>query len=88
MLWKDNKPVYMASNFEEVEPMGSCETYNRQAMGYVAGHPPWGLTSTPSTTSAWGGMELVDNAEKNLLLYYDQVWFNINYICFIFLRLS
>jgi hypothetical protein len=26
MLWKDNKPVYMASNFEEEEPMGSCET--------------------------------------------------------------
>jgi hypothetical protein len=26
MLWKDNKPVYMANNFEEAEPMGSCET--------------------------------------------------------------
>jgi hypothetical protein len=24
MVWKDNQPVFMASNHEQVEPMGSC----------------------------------------------------------------
>jgi hypothetical protein len=49
---------------------------------------PMGPNINTQYNQCMGGMELVDNVEKNLLLYYDQVWFNINYICFIFLRLS
>jgi hypothetical protein len=62
ILWKDNKPVYMASNFDEVEPMGSCQRYNRQAKGYVAIPQP---NINTQYNQCMGGVDLVDNAEKN-----------------------
>jgi hypothetical protein len=62
ILWKDNKPVYMASNFDQLEPMGSCQRYSKQEKGYVA-------IPQPSINSQYnrcmGGVDLVDNAEKN-----------------------
>ena len=27
LVWKDNQPVYMASNCDSVEPMGTCQRY-------------------------------------------------------------
>lgn len=30
IVWRDNKPVYMGSNCDELEPMGSCQHYSMQ----------------------------------------------------------
>jgi hypothetical protein len=62
ILWKDNKPVYMASNFDELEPMGSCQRYSKQAKGYVAVPQP---NINTQYNRCMGGVDLVDNAEKN-----------------------
>lgn len=33
-VWKDNQPVYMASNCDAVEPMATCKRYNRKDKAY------------------------------------------------------
>jgi hypothetical protein len=30
VVWRDNQPVYMASNHESIEPMGSCQRYSQK----------------------------------------------------------
>ena len=35
MVWKDNQPVYMASNVDSVEPFGTCQRYSKKEKKYV-----------------------------------------------------
>jgi hypothetical protein len=62
IVWKDNKPVYMASNCDGLEPMGTCQRFSKQEKGYIA-------VPQPSINSLYnqfmGGVDLIDNAEKN-----------------------
>jgi hypothetical protein len=36
VVWRDNQPVYMASNHENLEPMGSCQRYCQKKKCYIA----------------------------------------------------
>ncbi len=62
IVWKDNKPVYMASNCDGVEPMGTCQKCSKQEKGYIA-------VPQPSVNSLYnqfmGGVDLIDNAQEN-----------------------
>lgn len=64
-VWKDNKPVYMASNVDELEPMGTCQRYSREQRKYMS-------VSQPSINKAYnasmGGVDLLDNSEKNYVI--------------------
>ena len=62
LVWKDNQPVYMASNHDSVEPMGTCQRYSQKEKGYVAVHQPK-LNHEYNTNM--GGVDLLDNGEKN-----------------------
>ena len=62
VVWKDNKPVYMASNCDDMEPFSSCQRYNKQAKGYMAVPQP---SLNDKYNASMGGVDLVDNAEKN-----------------------
>jgi hypothetical protein len=62
ILWKDNKPMYMASIFDVAEPMKNCQRYNRQAKGYLVSPKP---NINTQYNQFKGGLGLVNNAEKN-----------------------
>jgi hypothetical protein len=51
----------MASNFDEVEPMGSCQRCNRQAKYMAIPQPNINM----KYKQYFGDMDLVDNSEKN-----------------------
>ena len=61
-VWKDNKPVYMASNVDDIVPYGNCERYSKEKKGYAA-------VSQPNVVKQYnhnmGGVDLLDNSEKN-----------------------
>jgi DNA excision repair protein ERCC-6 len=61
-VWKDNKPVYMASNCDAVEPVSQCKRYNRQEKGYVAIPQPLLINDY---NRFMGGVDLFDNGTKN-----------------------
>jgi len=62
VLWLDNKPVYMASNVDQEEPVGMCQRYNRKERRYV-GVPQPAINS--EYNKAMGGVDLLDNSIKN-----------------------
>ncbi len=62
LVWKDNQPVYMASNFDQVEPLGSCQRYSKKDRKYVAVPQP---NINQHYNKFMGWVDLVDNSEKN-----------------------
>jgi hypothetical protein len=62
VVWKDNQPVYMASNCDPMEPMGECERYSAKDHAYMPYPQPY-LNSLYN--SFMGGVDLLDNSEKN-----------------------
>ena len=62
VVWRDNQPVYMASNFEGVEPVGEVTRFCGQQKKYI--HIPQPLLNL-SYNSNMGGVDLLDNGEKN-----------------------
>jgi Transposase IS4 len=61
-VWKDNQPVYMASNCDGVEPLTTCKRFNRAEKGYTSVPQPK-LNSDYNTNM--GGVDLFDNGTKN-----------------------
>ena len=61
-VWKDNKPVYMASNVDCLEPLSSCPMYSKKDKKYLDVPQP---DINVRYNKAMGGVDLVDNAEKN-----------------------
>jgi hypothetical protein len=62
LVWKDNQPVYMASNCDQVEPMGQCQRYNRTEKGYKPIPQPH---LNMLYNRSMGGVDLLDNSQKN-----------------------
>ena len=62
VLWKDNRPVYMASNCDEVEPMATCSRFSKTDRAYIDIPQP---NINTNYNKAMGGVDLIDNAEKN-----------------------
>ena len=62
IVWKDNKAVFMASNCDDVEPMGQCERYSRVEKKYVPVPQP---AMNLAYNTHMGGVDLLDNSEKN-----------------------
>lgn len=62
ILWRDNKPVYMASNFDELEPFSACQRYSKADKGYIDIPQP---SINAKYNENMGGVDLVDNSEKN-----------------------
>ena len=62
VVWRDNQPVYMASNFEGVEPVGEVTRFCGQQKKYI--HIPQPHLNL-SYNSNMGGVDLLDNGEKN-----------------------
>jgi hypothetical protein len=62
VLWKDNKPVYMASNVVDMEPLKECRRYSKQDKGYIPIPQP---QINFAYNQSMGGVDLVDNSEKN-----------------------
>lgn len=62
MVWKDNKPVYMASNVNSMEPFGQCQRYSSKERQYMPFPQP---NINQCYNKHMGGVDLVDNSEKN-----------------------
>jgi hypothetical protein len=62
VVWRDNQPVYMASNHESMEPMGSCQRYSQKERKYIAVPQP---RLNQEYNKNMGGVDLIDNSEKN-----------------------
>jgi len=62
MVWKDNQPVYMASNHDDVDPMGTCKRYSQKDHGYIGVPQP---KVNAEYNKHMGGVDLLDAGEKN-----------------------
>jgi hypothetical protein len=62
VVWKDNQPVYMASNCDSVEPMGTCQRYSKKEKKYVAVPQP---NMILKYNKRMGGVDLLDKGEKS-----------------------
>lgn len=62
VVWKDNQPVYMASNFEGPEPVGQASRYSGKDKKYIGVAQPH---LNQSYNKYMGGVDLLDNGEKN-----------------------
>ncbi len=40
LVWKDNQPVYMASNNDSMEQMGTCQRFSQKEKSYLAAPQP------------------------------------------------
>lgn len=62
VLWQDSQAVYMASNVDDVEPLGTCQRYSKKEKKY-------GPVSQPYLNEQYnknmGGVDLFDNSGKN-----------------------
>ena len=62
VLWQENQPVYMVSNIDMAEPVGTCQCYSKQLREYIT-------LSLPNLNSryneAMGGVDLLDALIKN-----------------------
>jgi len=61
VVWKDNQPVYMASNFQGAEPVGATKRYSSKEKGYIDIPQPH---LNESYNKNMGGVDLLDNSEK------------------------
>jgi hypothetical protein len=61
MVWRDNQAVYMASNHDQLEPMGQCRRYSQKDRCYVSVPQP---SINQHYNKNMGGVDLVDNSEK------------------------
>jgi hypothetical protein len=62
IVWKDNQPVYMASNCDTLHPMGQCQRYSSKDKRYMPFPQP---LMNHLYNRSMGGVDLVDNSEKN-----------------------
>jgi hypothetical protein len=62
LVWKDNQPVYMVSNHDSVEPMGTCQRYSPKEKAYLEVPQP---KLNQEYNKHMGGVDLLDNGEKN-----------------------
>lgn len=61
-VWKDNQPVYMASNCSSVALTGQCQRYSRKDKAYMPVPQP---TMNQNYNKYMGGVDLIDNSIKN-----------------------
>jgi hypothetical protein len=62
MVWKDNQPVYMASNCNGLDAVGQCQRYSRADKAYKPFPQPH---LNVLYNMSMGGVDLVDNSQKN-----------------------
>jgi DNA excision repair protein ERCC-6 len=62
MVWKDNQPVYMASNCNGLDPVSQCQRYSRADKAYKPFPQPH---LNVLYNRSMGGVDLVDNSQKN-----------------------
>lgn len=61
-VWKDNQPVYMASNCDPMEPLQECHCYSQKESKYVSLPQPMVVRQY---NNSMGGVDLLDNGAKN-----------------------
>lgn len=62
MVWRDSKPVYMASNHDQMEPMGAVQRFSKADKRYIEVPQP---SINKEYNSNMGGVDLLDQSEKN-----------------------
>lgn len=60
--WKDNQPVFMASNVDAVDPLQECQRYSQKDGKYVVVPQPMVVRQY---NNSMGGVDLLDNGVKN-----------------------
>lgn len=80
-VWKDNQPVYMASNCNSVELNGQCQRYSRKDKAYIAVPQP---SLNQQYNKFMGGVDLLDNSIKNYAIATRvRKWYWCLYIWFL-----
>jgi hypothetical protein len=62
IVWKDSQPVFLASNCDDLHPMGQCQRYSAKEKKYVPVPQP---NLIANYNRSMGGVDLIDNLEKN-----------------------
>lgn len=72
-VWRDSQPVYVASNFAVVEPVGSCRRYCGQEKGYVEIPCPKSILDYNTTM---GGIDNINQMTKcNRISIRGKKWY-------------